>query len=123
MAKKTNQTRQMAQSLTIAGSRRRPNRPFYWPSVAFPPGTAACKIARSEPGQPGATKGPDSGLPLGPPLDIRKVAELIGCSPWTVRQRLLPSGLPHFRSGAGGRLIFYRDQVVRWIQNKQKGGH
>jgi len=60
---------------------------------------------------------------LGVPLDIRGVARLIGCSPWTVRQRLMPSGLPYFRSGASGKLIFYTDQVIRWIENQQKGGH
>lgn len=61
---------------------------------------------------------------LGAPLDIRGIARLIGCSPWTVRQRFMPSGLPHFRSGASGKLIFYTDQVIRWIENQQqKGGH
>ena len=59
---------------------------------------------------------------LGPPLDISAVAALIGCSPWTVRQKLLPKDLPHFRSAASGKLIFYRDQVIRWIERKQKGG-
>jgi hypothetical protein len=58
---------------------------------------------------------------LGQPLDIAGVAKLIGCSPWTVRQKLLPS-LPHLRFGASGKLIFYRDQVIRWIENKQQGG-
>ena len=58
---------------------------------------------------------------LGCPLDIRQVAELIGCSPWTVRQTAIPRGLPHFRFGASGRLIFYRDQVIRWIENQQGG--
>ena len=63
------------------------------------------------------------GLSLGVPMDIRTVAWFIGCSPWTVRQTLLPRGLPHFRSGASGRLIFYRDQVIRWIYEQQsKGG-
>jgi hypothetical protein len=59
---------------------------------------------------------------LGLPLDIRGVAELIGCSPWTVRQRLMPSGLPFFRFGASGKFIFYTNQVVRWIEARQKGG-
>jgi hypothetical protein len=53
-------------------------------------------------------------------MDIRAVAALIGFSPWTVRQKLIPFGLPHFRSGASSKLIFYRDQVVRWIENQQK---
>jgi excisionase family DNA binding protein len=58
---------------------------------------------------------------LGSPLSIREVARLIGCSPWTVRQTLIPRGLPFFRSGASGKLIFYRDQVVRWIEQIQGG--
>jgi len=57
---------------------------------------------------------------LGSPLDIRQTAALIGCSPWTVRQKLLPMGLPHFRFGASGKLIFYQDQVIRWITTKQE---
>jgi hypothetical protein len=59
---------------------------------------------------------------LGEPLSIRKVARLIGCSPWSVRQTLISRGLPHFRFTANGRLIFYRDQVIRWIENQQQGG-
>jgi hypothetical protein len=59
---------------------------------------------------------------LGTPLSIREVARLIGCSAWTVRQRHLPLGLPCFRSGPAGKLIFYRNQVVAWILRQQKGG-
>src|ERR1039458_5431773 len=63
------------------------------------------------------------GRDRGEPLNLKRVADLIGCSPWTVRQRHLPAGLPHFRAGASGKLIFYRDQVVRWIlENQKKGG-
>jgi len=58
---------------------------------------------------------------LGPPLGIRQAAALIGCSPWTVRQTLIPRGLPVFQSTASGRLIFYRNQIVSWIK-KQQGG-
>ncbi len=61
------------------------------------------------------------GGPLGPPMSIAETAGLIGCSPWTVRQTLIPRGLPHFRFKANGRLIFYRDQVIRWIENQQGG--
>ena len=59
---------------------------------------------------------------LGEPLTIKQVAKLIGCSPWTVRQRHMRHGLPHFRTTANGKLIFYQAQVVRWIQSQQKGG-
>ena len=60
--------------------------------------------------------------PLGRPLDIKQVAAFIGCSPWTVRQKLLPRGLPFFRSAASGKLIFYQGQVVRWLERQQEGG-
>jgi len=53
-------------------------------------------------------------------LDIRQAAAVIGCSPWTVRQKLILMGLPCVRFGASGKLIFYLDQVVRWIEAKQK---
>jgi hypothetical protein len=61
-------------------------------------------------------------LELGEPLSIIQVAKLIGCSPWTVRQQHIRRGLPHFRAGENGKLIFYKNQVVRWIQSQQKGG-
>jgi len=57
---------------------------------------------------------------LGEPLSIAEVARLIGCSVWTVRQRCLPRGLPHFRLGGLGKLIFYRNQIVRWIVENQR---
>jgi len=62
--------------------------------------------------------------PLGEPLTIREVSRLLGCSVWTVRQRCLPQGLPYFRAARSGKLIFYRNQVTRWVLEKQrqKGG-
>jgi hypothetical protein len=57
--------------------------------------------------------------PLGEPLAIGEVARLIGVSAWTVRQRCMRQGLPHFRASRTGRLIFYRNQVVRWLIEKQ----
>ncbi len=76
-------------------------------------------------GQQGAFSGaagpPPVGSKLGAPLDIRGVALLIGCSPWTVRQTLVGRGLPFFRSGASGKLIFYTNQVAAWIENQQGG--
>lgn len=53
-------------------------------------------------------------------MGIRQVARLIGCSAWSVRQTLLPRGLPHWRSGPSGKLIFYHDQVVRWLLDQQE---
>ncbi len=63
-----------------------------------------------------------TGDPLGDPLSIRAVAAMLGCSAWTVRQRHIPDGLPHFRSGPNGKLIFFRDQVVAWILDRQQKG-
>jgi len=59
---------------------------------------------------------------LGEPLSIHEASQLIGCSAWTVRQVWLPLGLPCLRSGPGGKLIFYREQVVAWILARQKKG-
>jgi len=81
------------------------------------------------PREPGAFPCPPSGpcapplhMELGEPLSISQVAELIGCSPWTVRQALIRRGIPHFRFTASGRLIFYRDQIIRWIEDQQQQG-
>ncbi len=61
--------------------------------------------------------------PLGEPMTIADVASLLGCSPWTVRQRYLRQGLPHLRASARGRLVFFRSQVIAWIlKRQQKGG-
>jgi hypothetical protein len=62
---------------------------------------------------------------LGTPLSIRAVAQMLGCSPWTVRQQHIPAGLPHFRSGPQGKIVFFRDQVVQWVlrQQQRKGGN
>ena len=69
--------------------------------------------ARKTEGAPGS---------LGMPLNIAGAARMIGCSPWTVRQRLIPLGLPYFRSTASGNLIFYSHQLTAWIL-KQQGGN
>jgi hypothetical protein len=62
--------------------------------------------------------------PLGAPLSIQEVAGVIGCSPWTVRQRYLPAGLPHHRLTPNGKLIFYKSQIIRWLlARQQKGGN
>lgn len=65
-------------------------------------------------------------FPLGSPLAIEDVALIFGCSPWTIRQKYLPLGLPHLRTSSTGKLVFFRDQIVRWILKRQekqtKGG-
>ena len=60
--------------------------------------------------------------PLGTPIDIDDVAELLGCSVWTVRQKYLPQGLPHLRASAAGRFVFFREQVLDWILERQEKG-
>jgi hypothetical protein len=60
--------------------------------------------------------------PLGAPLSIKETAKLIGCSAWTVRQRHLPKGLPHHRASPNGKLIFYRNQIIRWLLRQQQKG-
>jgi hypothetical protein len=64
----------------------------------------------------------DGANQLGPPLSIRETAALIGCSSWTIRQKYLPLGLPHFRAGSKGKLIFYKNQVIRWVITQQQKG-
>jgi|NGEPerStandDraft_6_1074524.scaffolds.fasta_scaffold18152_2 phage terminase Nu1 subunit (DNA packaging protein) len=62
---------------------------------------------------------------LGEAMTIGQVAELFGCSEWTVRQKLVPAGLPVFRFSPSGKLTFFREQVVAWVlerQNQQQGG-
>ena len=97
------------------------NRAISGPFRPIPAGISPGSLPAELPGLLPAPKATASGSPLGLPLDVRGVAELIGCSPWTVRQSLIPRGLPVFRSTASGKLIFYTNQVVRWIENKQGG--
>lgn len=60
---------------------------------------------------------------LGTPMNIRQVAAMLGISVWSVRQSLIPKGLPHLRSGPRGKLLFYHRQVEQWVLRQQtKGG-
>jgi len=66
-----------------------------------------------------------NGNNLGEPITIREVAQILGCSAWTVRHRHIPAGLPHFRTRPSGRFTFFREQVVGWVlaqQQQQTGG-
>lgn len=80
------------------------------------------EILPRTPGQSYPQHYPQDGDPLGTALSIREVAHVLGVSPWTVRQKYLPQGLPHLRSGPQGKLVFYRQQVIRWILERQKKG-
>jgi hypothetical protein len=91
----------------------------------FESGAKASEILGIQPGSLGQSYPqhyPQAREALGEPLSIRQVAQLIGCSAWTVRHRYLPRGLPHLRSGPMGKLVFYRDQVIQWILQQQKKG-
>jgi hypothetical protein len=68
-------------------------------------------------GKPAADRSPND--PLGEPLTIHEVSRLLGCSAWTVRNRHLKRGLPYFRIGGTGKLVFYRSQITRWILEQQ----
>ena len=59
------------------------------------------------------------GSPLGEPLCIEDVAAFLGCSPWTVRQKYLPQGLPYLRASHSGKFVFFQHQVVNWILERQ----
>lgn len=79
-------------------------------------------FSTESPGQSYPRQNPQGDETLGEPLSIREVAEVIGCSDWTVRHRYLPKGLPHFRSGPAGKFVFFRKQVIAWILQQQKKG-
>ncbi len=72
----------------------------------------------------GSTASTDLREGLGEPLAIEQVAALLGCSAWTVRQCYLRQGLPHLQARPRGKLVFFRDQVIAWIEKRQrqKGG-
>ena len=74
------------------------------------------------PGQSYPQHYPQASDALGEPLSIQEVAQVLGCSTWTVRHGYLPQGLPHFRSGPAGKLVFFRNQVIQWILLEQKKG-
>ena len=79
-------------------------------------------LSSSGPGQLCPDDYPGQTDPLGTPISIREVAHVLGVSPWTIRQKYMPQGLPHLRSGPQGKLVFYRQQVIRWILERQKKG-
>jgi hypothetical protein len=87
--------------------------------LANPTGKSAGRLPRELPAQV-PEKLPERESELGRPLDVKQVAELIGCSPSTVRRTLLPRGLPCFRCSASSKLIFYQVQVVGWLRKRQK---
>jgi len=58
---------------------------------------------------------------LGQPFTIRQAAALIGVSCWTIRQTLMPQGLPHFRCARSGRLIFYEHLITAWVLKHMRG--
>lgn len=107
----------------IVGNRRGRKLPVDWPFLArkVGPVQAPALAPAGDPAGEG-TASREAESRLGAPLGIAETARLIGCSPWTVRQTLIPQGLPVFRSAASGKLIFYTNQVVRWIERKQQGG-
>ncbi|MGH3429749.1 MAG: hypothetical protein ACRDQZ_19635 [Mycobacteriales bacterium] len=92
-------------------------------------GAETLEIPAADPGQSCPQRFPqvsnaESGTAnlLGEAMTVAQVAEMLGCSVWTVRQRYLPQGLPHIRTSASGRLVFFRNQVIRWIVRRQQKG-
>lgn len=88
-------------------------------SLALPPP----RLGQSEPPQcPTCCPQLGDADPLGAPLTIGDAAALIGCSAWTIRQKYLPIGLPHFRVGSTGKLTFYKNQIIHWLMRQQEKG-
>jgi hypothetical protein len=116
--------KRQASTLTLAEKRRKAEELI---SQALAAKSSANASARLEPGlaAPLADRLADSPAheKLGRAMDLTQTAELIGCSPWTVRQKLLRLGLPFLRSAASGKLTFYEAQVVRWIEKHQGGNN
>src|SRR5262245_36938681 len=107
-------------------SRREP-RHFRKQPLAFPKPELghSCPQRCPSPDERALAPSPD---PLGAPLDIKAAARLIGCSPWTVRQKYLPLGIPHHRASPNGKLLFYKTQLIRWLlarqdKSRKKGGN
>jgi hypothetical protein len=90
-------------------------------SLEFLPVSRGQSCPQHCPHRDGASTPADSPT-LGGPLDIEDVAMLLGCSVWTIRQRYLPRGLPHIRASARGRFVFFREQVIDWILERQRKG-
>lgn len=91
-------------------------------TLTIPEGGLGQHCPQACPG-PNEVRETPGGHALGEPLGISEVATLLGCSPWTVRQRYLPKGLPHLRASATGKIVFFRAQVIDWILHHQtKGG-
>jgi hypothetical protein len=108
--------------LTLAAQRRQAEALIFEAFRANPAGNPTGSLpAPLSAGLPEGLPAPPEAQ-LGRPLDLCQASRLIGCSPWTVRQKLLLRGLPHFRSAASGKLIFYEAQIVRWIESQQKRG-
>lgn len=115
----------------LSGNARRGKRARIKPFSGLPLGQHYPSHYPPQPGpsvaQPGPSKSPPFPVEplhgkLGRPLSLRQVARLLGCSPWTVRQTLIPQGLPFLRFTASGRLTFFENQVSRWIERQQQGG-
>ncbi len=98
------------------------NRPIFKPFLPVSPGQHYPSQYPTQPGASVAQPRPSGAArELGPPLSIREAAQAIGCSVWTVRQVLVPQGLPCFRPRPGGKLIFYSNQIADWIRQQQGG--
>lgn len=95
-----------------------PPAPGFGEPWAFPGRGRKSLANRPEPHPP--QERPSRNERLGEPLDLREVARMLGCSPWTVRQTLIPQGLPHLRFAASGKLVFFAEQVIRWVERRQR---
>ena len=52
---------------------------------------------------------------MGRPIRAEETAELFGCSLRTVHERARQCEIPHRRIGGTRRLLFWEDELYRWI--------
>lgn len=51
-------------------------------------------------------------------MDVNEVAELLGCSEYTIRKMTRHKVLPHFR--VGNRIKFSKSTLLKWIALEEK---
>lgn len=51
-------------------------------------------------------------------LTPKEVADMLGCSAWTVRELAKRKALPHYK--VGSRYLFTRASIEKWVTRQEK---